>query len=85
MRDFTFKTEKLSAQKKGKREYLNDCEMNGFTIKLDNYFKTTFEIPRIKVGNKQKVETLINEETLLFAMYLRGEQSNWVPRVVELS
>jgi CRISPR-associated protein Cas1 len=33
-RDFTFKTEKMSAQKKGKREYLNDAETKDFTAKL---------------------------------------------------
>jgi CRISPR-associated endonuclease Cas1 len=40
-RDFTFKTERISAQKKGKREYLNDIETRDFTAKLNNYFETT--------------------------------------------
>ena len=30
------------------------------------------EIPMIKLGKKQEIETLINEEALLFAKYLRG-------------
>jgi len=58
-RDFTFKTEKLSAQKKGKREYLNDAETRDFTAKLNAYFETIIEIPRIKVGERQTIETLI--------------------------
>jgi CRISPR-associated protein Cas1 len=80
-RDFTFKTEKLSAQKKGKREYLNDFETKDFTSKLDNFFETYIEIPRIKVGKRQTIETLINEEALLLAMYLRKEREKWKARL----
>jgi hypothetical protein len=28
-----------------------------------------------------KVETLMNEEALLLAKYLRGENETWIPRV----
>jgi CRISPR-associated protein Cas1 len=78
--DFTFKTEKASGQKKGKREYLNDVETKDFTAKLNNYFETTVEIPRMKVGKRQTIETLINEEALLLAKYLRNEKKDWIPR-----
>ena len=37
IRAFTFKTEKTSVQKKGKREYLNDVETKDFTKKLNDY------------------------------------------------
>lgn len=80
-RDFIFKTEKLSTQKKGKREYLNDGETKDFLTKLNDYFKTSVEIPRIRVGERQTVETLINEEALLFAKYLREERKEWMPRI----
>jgi CRISPR-associated protein Cas1 len=80
-RDFTFKTERVSAQKKGKREYLNDVETREFTMKLNNYFETIVEVPRIKVGEKQTIETLINEEALLFAKFLRAERKEWNPRI----
>ena len=33
-------------------------------------------------GKKQTVETLINEEALLFAKYLRNERETWIPRIV---
>lgn len=79
-RDFTFKTEKMSGQKKGKREYLSDVETKDFTAKLNNYFETTVEIPRIKVGERQTIETLISEDALLFAKYLRNEKKDWTPR-----
>ena len=49
---------------------------------LDQFFETTIEIPRIKVGNKQTIETLINEEALLFAKFLRDERETWIPRIL---
>lgn len=52
-----------------------------FTRMVNNFFETTFEIPRIKVGERQTTETLINEEALLFAKYLRGEKKEWIPRI----
>jgi CRISPR-associated protein Cas1 len=78
--DFTFKTEKASGHKKGKREYLNYVETKDFTKKLNDCFQTTVEIPRIKVGERQTLETLISEEALLFAKYLRNEKKEWNPR-----
>jgi CRISPR-associated protein Cas1 len=83
-RDFTFKIEKLSGKKKGKREYLNEIETKDFTARLNNYFEMIVEIPRIKVGNRQTVETLINEETCLFAKHLRNEKKDWLPRIPTL-
>jgi hypothetical protein len=32
----------------------------------------------------QEIETLINEEALLFAMYLRNEKQTWIPRIISL-
>lgn len=48
---------------------------------LEGFFETTIDIPRIKVGNKQTLETLINEEALLFAKFLRKENKDWTPRI----
>jgi hypothetical protein len=39
----------------------------------------------MKVGSKQEIETLINEEALLLAKYLRNERTEWAPRIVNLS
>jgi hypothetical protein len=39
------------------------------------------EIPRIKVGEKRTIETLINEEALLLAKYLRSEREVWSLRL----
>ena len=83
--DFTFKTEKMSGQKKGKREYLNDIETKYFTKKLNDYFETIVEIPRIRVGKRQEIETLIYEEALLLAKYFRNERKEWIPRIPNFS
>jgi hypothetical protein len=32
-------------------------------------------------GEKQELETLINEEALLFAKFLRNETNKWKPRI----
>jgi len=39
------------------------------------------EIPRMKVGERQKIETLISKEALLFARYLRNENQTWHPTI----
>jgi hypothetical protein len=41
---------------------------------LNAYFGSVVEVPRIKHGSRQTPETLINEESLLLAKYLRGEE-----------
>ncbi len=79
-RDFVFKTEAMTSQKKGKREFLNDSNTNVFTAKLNDWFEKFVEVPRIKIGERQTIETLINEEALLLAKYLRAEDENWKPR-----
>jgi hypothetical protein len=43
------------------------------------------KIPRIRIDQKQEIETLISEEALLFARYLRDEKPTWNPRIVDLS
>jgi hypothetical protein len=52
---------------------------------LNSLFNKTVEIPRIKHGNKQSIDTLISEESLLFAKYLRNERKDWNPRTVNLT
>jgi len=48
---------------------------------LNGYFKSMVEIPRARAGERQSIETLINEEALLFAKYLRNERQTWQPRI----
>jgi hypothetical protein len=79
--DFIVKTENQTRTKKGKREYLNETKTRDLMNCLGSFFEKTIDIPRIKIGNKQTLETLINEEALLFAKFLRYERETWIPRV----
>jgi hypothetical protein len=82
-RNFAYKTEKRS-NKKGKRQNLKDDLANKFTNRLNEYFLSKVNIPRIKVGAQGEIKALINEEAFLFAKYLRGERPTWIPRIAEL-
>jgi hypothetical protein len=42
-------------------------------------FNREVEIPRIKHSKRQTLDTLISEETLLLAKYLRNEEMNGPP------
>jgi len=48
---------------------------------LNAFFETTVEVPRIRIGRRQTIETLITEEALLLAKFLRNERKIWVPRI----
>jgi hypothetical protein len=78
------KNEDFSTNRKRKREYLNDCLTHGLIRSLNEYFQSKVEIPRIRMGEKQELETLISEEALLFTMFLRNERQSWKPRILEL-
>jgi hypothetical protein len=81
-KDFIVKTEKYSTNKPyGKREYLNNSETNNLIRTFYAYLDWKVRIPRIRHGNRQSLETLINEESLLFAKYLRNERETWIPRI----
>ena len=84
-KDFTVKRENLSRKKKGKREYLNNIKTRDLMRALDRFFESVIDIPRIKVGKTQTIDTLINEEALLFAKNLRNEKLEWIPRLVNLN
>jgi len=75
------KVESASHGKKGKREYLTDIETKNLFNELNKFFESTVEVKRIRNGEHQTLETLINEEALLFAKFLRGEIQSWTPRV----
>ena len=79
------KNENVSTNRKGKREYINDSLTHSLIRGLNEYFQTKVEIPRIRMGKEQEIETLINEEALLFAMYLRNEGQTWIPRIANLN
>lgn len=82
VKDFAVKAERLSKMRRGKREYLSEPKTTDLMKRLSVYFESKVEVPRIKHGCRQTLETLISEEALLFAKYLRNERENWIPRVV---
>jgi hypothetical protein len=68
----------------GKRIHLCYYETNELAKDLWKLFERTVEIPRIKVGKRQTLDTLICEEALLFAKFLRGEREMWTPRITTI-
>jgi CRISP-associated protein Cas1 len=82
--EFKLQNADFSVNKKGKREYLKHQKNELFIRELNKHFTSYVNVSRIKVGAKQEIETLINEEAFLFAKYLRGEKPTWVPRIAEL-
>jgi CRISPR-associated protein Cas1 len=83
-KDIVVKSEKYVRHKAGKREYLNDTKTREMRKAFYAYLEQKVDIPRIKHGNQQSIETLISEECLLLAKYLRNERKTWIPRIPSL-
>ena len=83
-KSFQFRTESHSG-KVGKRQYLKKELEREFTDRLNQLFISTVEVPRVKVGRRQEVESLISEEAMLLAKFVRNEIKEWKPRIPELS
>lgn len=84
-KDFVMKEDfSANGKRKGKRQYLNKPLTKDLMAKLNSYFETMVDIPRIRIGSRQKIETLFNEEALLLAKYLREEKKEWKPRIPSL-
>lgn len=79
-KDFSMIDEDFSYNRRGKREYLRKPLAKDMMKSLNAFFETMVEIPRAKHGSKQTIETMINEDALLLAQYLRNERSGWAPR-----
>jgi CRISPR-associated protein Cas1 len=80
-KDFIVKTENLGRKKQGKREYLNNKLTRDLLKRVELFFELMIDVPRTRVGKKQSLETLINEEALLFAKHIRNEKQKWFPRI----
>jgi hypothetical protein len=48
---------------------------------LDDFLESTVKVPRLKYGDKQSINSLINEEITLLGKYLRDEEKKWHPRI----
>ena len=83
-KQFVTKNEAMTRKKVGKREYLNDFDSKKLMHGLNQLFEAEIEIPRIRHGKKQTIETLVNEEALLLAKFLRDERKEWSQRICKL-
>jgi len=83
-KDFVVVTDFMMRLKMGKRIHLCKFETDSLADGLNNLFKCYVEIPRIKHGKKQTLDTLISEEALLLAKFLRNERKEWKPRISSL-
>ncbi|MEM2999762.1 MAG: CRISPR-associated endonuclease Cas1 [Candidatus Bathyarchaeia archaeon] len=83
-KDFTVKPEWFSHNRFGKRQVLSTAKPRELTEKLNEYFNSKVDVPRIRHGKVQTLCTLINEEVLLLAKYLRNERETWLPRIARL-
>ena len=79
-KDFVLVTDFMMHLKMGKRIHLCEYETNELADALNSLFDRMVEVPRMRIGNRQTIATLISEEALLFAKYLRGERKTWIPR-----
>ena len=63
---------------------MNDLQTRDVMKGLYRYFNFKVEVPRIRVGERMTIETLINEEASLLAKFLRDERDTWTPRIAVL-
>ena len=81
-KDFVFVTDFMMHLKMGKKIHLCEFETNELADALNLFFERMVKLPRIKVGKRQTNGTLISEESLLLAKYLRNERNTWKPRIL---
>jgi len=79
--DFVVVTDFMMRLRMGKRVHLCEFEAGELADALNRLFDRKVEVPRIRHGKRQTLDTLICEEALLLAKYLRGERSTWAPRL----
>lgn len=84
-KDFVYVTDFMMHLKMGKKIHLCEYETNELAEDLNKFFDRIVEVPRIKVGYNQTIDTLISEEALLFAKYLRNERKEWKHWVVVMA
>jgi CRISPR/Cas system-associated endonuclease Cas1 len=80
-KDFVLVTDFMMHLKMGKKIHLKEYETDSLAEDLNVFFERIVDVERIKVGNRQTIDTLISEEALLFAKYLRNEGKKWIPRL----
>jgi len=81
-KDFVLVTDFMMHLKMGKKIHLKEYETDSLAGDLNAFFDRMVDVDRIKIGKRQTIDTLISEEALLFAKYLRNERRDWIPRLI---
>lgn len=68
----------------GKKIHLCEYETDSLADGLNGVFNREVKIPRIQHGKRQTLDTLISEEALLLAKFLRNERNKWYPRMLTI-
>jgi hypothetical protein len=82
--DFVIITDFMMKLKMGKKIHLCEFETDSLADDLNNLFEKTVDIPRINRGKRQTFDSLIGEEALILAKYLRSERDKWTPRLPKI-
>lgn len=70
--------------KKTPRIFLKHHQTNRLIKVLSKHFEKRVQIPAIRRGKEQSIETLITEEAFVIAEFLRNGKINWIPRTAQL-
>ena len=84
-KDFVLVTDFMMHLKIGKKIHLKEYETDRLAEDLNAFLGHMVNVERIKVGNKQTIDSLISEEALLFGKSLRHERKGWILRLVDLT
>jgi len=68
---------------RSKRIRLCESEADNLAEGMNQFFEREVEVHGIRHGSKQTINTLIIEEALLLAKYLRNEKHPWIPRIAK--
>jgi CRISPR-associated protein Cas1 len=78
--DFKARVEVFNG-KRASRIYMDKERTDEITDQIHEYFQKKVSLPRIRMGCHQEIESLINEEAILLALYLRNKSQGWMPRI----
>jgi CRISPR/Cas system-associated endonuclease Cas1 len=83
-KDFVAVTDFMMNLRMGKKIHLCEYETDELANALTELFERRVNIPRIRHGFKQTIDTLISEEATLLSKYLLLEKGTWVPRLANI-
>ena len=76
----------MSRSRRGIKQYLRDSLTRRMMRELDEFFIfLRVEVPAMRHGASQAIETMLSEEVLLLAKYLQNETKKWSRWIAMLS